>query len=102
MKADIKFQIQKLINFFGYKITKVFTPDPVMDTDKKFIEIYDKCKEYTMTSKEKMYALYKVVHYIIKAKIPGDFVECGVWRGGSVMLIAYTLLKIGVTDRKIY
>ena len=34
-----------------------------------------------MTSKERMYALYKSVEYIIKNNIPGDFVECGVWRG---------------------
>ncbi len=34
-----------------------------------------------MTSKERMYALYKSVEYIVNAKISGDFVECGVWKG---------------------
>jgi len=55
-----------------------------------------------MTSKERMYALYKSVQYVIKNDIPGDFVECGVWRGGSTMLIAYTLKELSATDRKIY
>ena len=55
-----------------------------------------------MTSKERMYALYKSVEYIIKTDIPGDFVECGVWRGGSTMLIAFTLIELNATNRKIY
>lgn len=49
-----------------------------------------------------MYALYKAAEYIVKAKIPGDFVECGVWRGGSAMIMAYTLLQMKETNRKIY
>jgi len=88
----------------GYQITKISDFDPVIDKDKdeRFRKIYDKCKKSTMTSKERMYALYKSVEYIIKTNIPGDFVECGVWRGGSTMLIAYTLLELNVTNRKIY
>ena len=55
-----------------------------------------------MTSIERMYALYKGVEYVVNSKIPGDFVECGVWRGGSSMIIAKTLLKMKETNRKIY
>ena len=70
--------------------------------DESFEEIYNQCKEFTMTSIERMYALYKSVRYIINSKIPGDFVECGVWRGGSTMLIALTLIELNETKRKIY
>lgn len=69
---------------------------------KEFEEIYNFCKSYTMTSVERMYALYKATEYIIKNNIPGDFVECGVWRGGSTLLIIKTLQKFNVTDRKIW
>jgi hypothetical protein len=55
-----------------------------------------------MTSKEKIYALRKAVEYVINSKLPDDFVECGVWKGGSAMVIAYTLLEMGETQRKIY
>lgn len=85
----------------GYYITKIHG-DPVIDADRKFRSIYDKCRKQTMTSKERMYSLYKAVEYVIKADIPGDFVECGVWKGGSTMLIAYTLLELGVSNRKLY
>lgn len=98
----IKEIIQKSANLMGYKITRISDPDPVIYKDVMFRRIYDKCRKYTMTSKESMYALYKSVEYIIKNNIPGDFVECGVWRGGSAMLIAYTLLELNVTNRKIY
>ncbi len=72
------------------------------DLDPEFLGIYKRCQPATMTSVERMYALYKAVEYVVDAGIPGDFVECGVWRGGSVMLMAATLLAKGVTDRKIH
>lgn len=90
------------LNILGYKITKSVKLDPVIDKDVRFKRIYAKCKDKTMTSIERMYALYTSVEYIIKNNIEGDFVECGVWKGGSTMLIAYTLVELGVTDRKIY
>lgn len=95
--------IQNLLNFLGYRIVKKsYLTDVIIDNDKRFMKIYDKCKDFTMTSRERMYALYKAVEYVIKADIPGDFVECGVWKGGSSMLIALTLLELRSTNRKIY
>lgn len=60
------------------------------------------CRAATMTSTERLYALNSAVRYVVEAGIPGDFIECGVWRGGSVMMIALTLQNLGVTDRDIY
>ena len=76
--------------------------DPVMDWDDRFKQIYEDTKKYTMTSKERMYSLYNAVTYIVDNGIEGDLVECGVWRGGSTMLIARTLRALGDTDRRIY
>jgi hypothetical protein len=42
------------------------------------------------------------VRYVEKAAIPGAFVECGVWRGGSMMAVAKILLALGRTDRDLY
>jgi len=71
------------------------------DVEDEFLEIYKKCKNYTMTTWERMYSLYQAVKYVVNRNIEGDFVECGVWRGGSSMVIAMTLLKLGVDNRKI-
>ena len=54
-----------------------------------------------MTSEDRIYSLYLSINYIIKNKILGDFVECGVWKGGSMMLAA-KLLKHHKSDRLIY
>src|SRR5271166_4952146 len=55
-----------------------------------------------MTSVERLYALYKAVEYLSAARIAGDFVECGVWRGGSMMCAALALLQAGDTSRQLY
>ena len=60
------------------------------------------CRQATMTSIERLYALHNAVQYIVSAGISGAFVECGVWKGGSVMMMALTLRKLGVTDRDIF
>ncbi len=70
--------------------------------DARFMEIYERCRPYTMTCMERMYGLYQAVSFVIAQDIPGDFVECGVWRGGSSMVIALTLKKLGVTDRGLH
>ena len=66
------------------------------------ISIINQVLPYTMTSIERLYNLIKSVQYIIQNNIKGDFVECGVWKGGSVMAIALTLQKLSIYDRKIY
>lgn len=68
----------------------------------EFVELYEKCREYTMTSWERLYALYKAIYYVVQNKIPGDIVECGVWRGGSMRLAAMTLKLLGDTSRTLY
>jgi O-methyltransferase len=70
-------------------------------SDPAFYALYEQTKSFTMTSIERMYALYKAVEYISRAEIPGEIVECGVWRGGSMMLAALTLLKLGDVRRRL-
>jgi hypothetical protein len=72
------------------------------DMDDEFRPILELVKRYTMTSIERLFDLYKATEYVVKAGIPGDIVECGVWRGGSMMLVASTLLALGDTSRTLY
>lgn len=74
----------------------------VFDLEPEFVELYELTREQTMTSLERMHALYTATRYIIDNDIAGDFVECGVWRGGSVMLMAHTMLRYGRGDRRIW
>ncbi len=59
-------------------------------------------KPYTMTSSERLWSLVNAVRYIVDEQIPGDFAECGVWRGGSVMAMALELARLDAADRRIW
>jgi len=72
------------------------------DMEMDFVDIHARAQAFTMTSVERMYALYQAVRYVCRHQIPGDFVECGVWRGGSCMLMALTLQALGERGRKIH
>ncbi len=76
--------------------------DPALNGDPVFADLYARCAPYTMTSKERMYALYAACMHVVDAGLPGSFVECGVWRGGSSMMIAACLKSRGITDRDLY
>jgi O-methyltransferase len=55
-----------------------------------------------MTSVERLYATLSATKYVVNNRIPGAFVEWGVWRGGNSMVIASTLYAMGIVDREIY
>lgn len=57
---------------------------------------------YTMTDVARTLSLISAVRYIERNKVTGAIVECGVWRGGSMMAVARTLLNLGVTNRQLH
>ena len=65
-------------------------------------ELIASLRPFTMTSAERLWSLIGAVRYVTDAGLPGDFVECGVWRGGSVMAMAKELNRLSVTDRQIW
>lgn len=72
------------------------------DADRAFYAAYQRVAPFTMTSIERLYAMYKAVEYLVKAAIPGDIVESGVWRGGNMMLAALVLRNLGDTRRRLW
>jgi len=70
--------------------------------ESEFLEKQALVQPYTMTSIERLYAVHQAVGYVVANDIPGDLVECGVWRGGASMMAALTLRSLGVEDRRMY
>jgi O-methyltransferase len=100
MKTSIKYSFKKLLAPFLYNLSDVGYLEP--EYEQEFRRIYlDSCS-YTYTPVERIFSLYNAVRYVVEAKIPGDLAECGVWRGGNCMVMAYTLMSLGETNRKIY
>jgi O-methyltransferase len=99
MRADVSRAIER--SLFRLMRMRLLKPMRV-DLEEEFLGEYLRCAPFTMTSIERMYALYSSVRYIVNCDVPGAIVECGVWRGGSMMLAAETLLALGHTDRQLY
>ena len=47
------------------------------DMEPEFLDAYEHCKAFTMTSVERLYSLYKSVEYLCASRISGDLAECG-------------------------
>jgi O-methyltransferase len=59
-------------------------------------------QQYSMTSVQRLQALTLATRYIAKGKIPGAIIECGVWRGGSMLAVARTLIDCNDANRHLY
>jgi hypothetical protein len=60
------------------------------DFDRATLDILDRVLPYTMTSPARIAAVCAAVRYVEASSVPGAFVECGVWKGGSTMAAALT------------
>lgn len=73
-----------------------------MRRDEAFMAFFERCQPYTMTSMERMYGVYREVEYIQRHQIEGAVVECGVWRGGCMMMAALSMMNFGDAERELY
>lgn len=90
MLRMVKQALKSALAKFGYNISKleIFPPD----FDSTTQALCRTVMRYSLTSPERVLALRDAVEYVLMNKIPGDIVECGVWKGGSMMVCALTLL----------
>jgi O-methyltransferase len=56
----------------------------------------------TMLPYEPLVTLFEQVVYCDKNNIEGDFVECGVWKGGATGMMALATLKYGTSRRHLH
>lgn len=64
--------------------------------------VWERVGPFTMTDVPRIEALYDSAVQIHQNGIPGDFVECGVYRGGASMTMALALLAAGGLERDIW
>lgn len=100
----VKHLVRSAVRRLGYDVVRA-TPDPdsvLSDLDEQERAIVRQAKAYSLTSLERLAAVVQAVRYVVRHRIPGDFVECGVWRGGSSMAAALALKAFGDTSRALY
>jgi O-methyltransferase len=64
--------------------------------------IFGRIRPYTMVSNDSLLDLARQVRVILEHNIPGAFVECGTWKGGSSFLMAELLKHAGETPRSVW
>jgi O-methyltransferase len=104
LSSFVKRTILRTVQRFGYVLIRDdFQPpsNAFDDTQASFRNFCERVQPFTMTTVERLYAMYSATEYIVKAGIPGDIVECGVWRGGSMMMAALSLQALGDTSRRL-
>jgi hypothetical protein len=97
--------VKALARACGLEITRARAAagdTPLPDVDAAAQAVMRKVRPFTMTSPERLYALIEAVRYVVRTGVAGDIVECGVWRGGSMMAAALTLLECGETSRVLH
>ena len=97
--------LRKLVRSTGFDVVR-FGKDPLAGLSEHYgealVETIRAVAPFTLTSPERIAALCEATRYLAQARIPGDVVECGVWRGGSMMAVARTLLQMNDTARELF
>jgi hypothetical protein len=97
IKAAVENAVRKFFNARGFQIVRFAAS--FSDEERAMLEYV---ADYTGQGPERLIGLMNSVRYIVENRIPGDFIECGVWRGGSMMLAAKVLMRLGDTSRHLY
>jgi hypothetical protein len=82
--------------YFPRVLPREATLDPI------FVDLHRTACLCTMTSWERLHAAFDAVKYVVNNQVPGSIVECGVWKGGSSMVMAGALARLGDTSRDVY
>ena len=95
MYKKIKKKIFKKF-FAEYRVVQKNNFSDFTDEERSIIE---KVSAYTMTSPERIVCLIRAIDYVEANAIEGSVVECGVWKGGSIMA---ALLALKESHRTVY
>lgn len=103
IKKMIKQLVNRLLKPAGYVIVNAnsFYPETPVEATKEELLLLNEADKYSMTGKVRIWALLNALKYAASNNIEGDCVECGVWRGGNLILMRKYLDKIG-SSRKVY
>lgn len=103
MRDLISALVNRVLGQYGLEIRRLGGHNKVaVEATDVDLSIMSRCRPYTMTSDERLWALIQAVRYVNLNRIPGGLVECGVWRGGSAMAMALTSMSTGDIDRQIW
>ncbi len=100
MKKNLKRLIIKLLDYFNLQIiNKNQKIVELSDNDRELINL---ASQYSMTPQIRIFNLLQSLRHLKYKKIKGDYVECGVWKGGNLILFKKFLQEENILSKKIY
>jgi hypothetical protein len=84
----------KILNYEIRKINK--KKKDIIEVNKYEKKLINKCLQYSMTNFERMWSLIQSFHHVRQESLVGDFVECGVWKGGNIILLKKLIEKFNL------
>lgn len=96
--------IKTMARRMGFEVKRVVRDDlrryPVeMTSDER--DLVQMAERYSMTPVVRMWALVQAVRHVVSQGLDGDLVECGVWRGGNLVLMR-KLLDLHQLQKKVW
>jgi hypothetical protein len=98
MIRQVKSGVRRAADALGYRIERKTAAEPAVHPlalDPSYASIIERVSPFTLTTLERIAALTDAVRHLSATRLPGVIVECGVWRGGSMMAAALALLETG-------
>ena len=90
IRTTIKHRLRQL----GLEVKRVDKDAPIgirseiPEIDEADISLINLVSAYSMGNPLRHWALLNSVRWVCNQGVPGDLVECGVWRGGNLILMA--------------
>jgi len=94
----IKNQIKIFFNKFGYEL--INKNQKIAELSKKDKELIDAVSKYSMTPQIRIFNLIQSLRHLKHNNIKGDYVECGVWKGGNLLLFKKFLEAENQNEKK--
>ena len=66
------------------------------------INLVELCTKFSLTSPNRLFSLLSAIKHVDNNNLEGDFVECGVWKGGNLIMFQKMIEKLKIKDKKIY
>jgi len=85
----------------GYRISRVGKPEIPLELETDELSLVDEIQrlELSMVPPEGLFAVMLAAKHLLLSGQKGNFVECGVWRGGASICIAYLLSKYKFSNK---
>lgn len=85
LKKKISTYINKILKKFNLRL--IYNNNYIFNHDDFELNNLEISKLYSMSGEKRMSHLTKCIKFIHENNIEGDFVECGVWQGGNLILM---------------